>query len=106
LQNDGFTDYITTERYSEENASLFLDDTKIIGPASFFKGFGEISMVPGINARLGAHFSLGAFDRYVKAFEMGIMVDAFIRRVPLMVIEDNTPVFINGYLSFQLGKRQ
>ena len=106
LEDDGFTDYVSTERYSEENEELFLDDTKIVGPASFFKGFDEISLVPGINARIGAHFSLGAFDQYVKAFEMGITVDAFPRRVPIMIIENNTPVFINGYLSFQIGKRQ
>ena len=106
LRDDGFSDYISTERYSEENKEIFLDDTKIIGPASFFRGFDEVSLVPGLNARVGAHFSLGAFDKYVKAFEMGIAVDAFVRRVPIMVIENNTPVFINGYLSFQIGKRQ
>ncbi|MDQ3016096.1 MAG: hypothetical protein M3R25_05180 [Bacteroidota bacterium] len=106
LEDDGFTDYVSTEKYSEENRDLFLDDTKIIGPASFFKGFDEISVIPGLNARVGAHFSLGAFDQYVKAFEMGIMVDAFVRRVPIMIIDNNMPVFINGYLSFQLGKRQ
>ena len=106
LKEDGFMSMVTTEKYSEENADVFLDDTKIIGPASFFKGIGEINLVPGMNARIGAHFSLGAFDKYVKAVEMGITVDAFVRRVPIMVIENNTPVFINGYLSFQLGKRQ
>lgn len=106
LEDNGFEDYISTERYSEENAALFLDETKIIGPASFLKGFDEISIVPGLNARIGAHFSLGAFDKYVKAFEMGIAVDAFVKRIPIMVIENNTPVFINGYLSFQIGKRK
>ncbi len=106
LEDDGFTDYVSTEKYSEDNRDLFLDDTKIIGPASFFKGFDEISIIPGINARVGAHFSLGAFDQYVKAFEMGIQIDAFIRKVPIMIIDNNTPVFINGYLSFQIGKRQ
>lgn len=106
LDDDGFTDYISTEKYNADNADVFLDETKVVGPASFFKGFDEISLVPGLHARVGAHFSLGAFDEYVKAFEMGIMVDAFIRRVPIMVIENNTPVFINGYLSFQIGKRK
>ena len=105
LEPDGVTDFVSTEKYSPENADLFLDDTKIVGPASFFKGFDEVSIIPGINARLGAHFSLGAFDEFVKAFEMGIMVDAFIKRVPIMIIENNSPVFINGYLSFQIGKR-
>jgi len=106
LEENGFDDYISTERYSEENADIFLDNSKIIGPASFFKGFGHISALPGFHARLGAHFSVGAFDKYVKAFEMGVMLDGFFQRVPLMIIENNSPVFINGYLSFQIGKRQ
>jgi len=106
VEDNGFTDYVSTERYSEENADLFLDDTKIIGPASFFKGFDKISAIPGLHARVGAHFSMGAFDQYVKAFEIGVMVDGFFKRVPIMIIENNTPVFINGYLSFQMGKRQ
>jgi len=106
LDPDGYTDYVSTERYSEENSDLFLDETKIIGPASFFKGFDKISIIPGAHFRAGAHFSIGAFDQFVKAFEMGFMVDAFIQKVPIMIIENNSPVFINAYLSFQLGKRQ
>lgn len=106
IEDGGTQDYISTERYSEENADVFLDNSKIIGPASFFKGFGHISALPGIHARLGAHFSVGAFDKYVKAFEMGIMIDAFVKPVPIMVIENNSPAFINGYISFQIGKRQ
>lgn len=106
LEDNGFRDYVSTERYSEENRDIFLDKSKVIGPASFFKGFGNLSALPGLHARLGAHFSVGAFDKYVKAFEMGIMIDAFVDRVPIMVIENNSPVFINGYLSFQIGKRE
>jgi hypothetical protein len=106
LEDNGFTDYVSTERYSEDNADLFLDDSKIIGPASFFKGFDKLSIIPGIHARVGAHFSMGAFDQYVKAFEIGFMIDGFVRRVPIMIIDNNTPVFINGYLSFQIGKRK
>jgi hypothetical protein len=106
LEDNGFIDYVSTERYSEENRDIFLDDTKIIGPASFFKGFGHLTALPGLHARVGAHFSLGAFDQYVKAFEMGIMVDAYFQRVPIMIIENNTPMFINGFLSFQIGKRE
>ncbi|MEP6646301.1 MAG: hypothetical protein ABJC12_04375 [Saprospiraceae bacterium] len=106
LKDDGFTDYVSTERYTPDNADIFLDDSKIIGPASFFKGFDKISIIPGVHARIAAHFSMGAFDQYVKAFEIGLMVDAFTRKVPIMIIENNTPVFINGFVSFQLGKRR
>ena len=106
IKENGFSDYVSTERYTEENADVFLDETRIIGPASFFKGFGQFTFIPGLHGRLGAHFSLGAFDEYIKAFEIGVMVDAFFERVPIMIIENNSPVFINGYLSFQIGKRQ
>ena len=106
IEDGGTQDYISTERYSDENADVFLDNSKIIGPASFFRGFGNISAIPGVHARIGAHFSVGAFDKYVKAFEMGIMIDAFVKPVPIMVIENNSPAFINGYISFQIGKRQ
>lgn len=105
LKDNGFVDYASTERYSKDNEALFLDETKIIGPASFFKGFTHASFIPGFHARVGAHFSLGAFDQYIKAFEIGIMVDGFFERVPIMIIENNAPVFFNGYLSFQIGKR-
>jgi len=106
LESGGYADYVSTERYSEENADIFLDDSKIIGPASFFKGFDKIKLVPGIHGRIGAHFSMGAFDQFVKAIEMGVMVDAFAQSVPIMIIENNAPIFINGYLSFQIGKRK
>jgi hypothetical protein len=106
LRENGFIDYISTERYTPDNKDIFLDETKIVGPASFFKGFTKLSFIPGFHARIGAHFSLGQFDQYIKALEIGVMVDGFFQRVPIMIIENNTPVFINGYLSFQIGKRQ
>lgn len=106
LEENGVDDYISTERYTEENADIFLDNTKIIGAGSFFKGFNHVTAIPGIHGRLAAHFSLGAVDKYVKAFEMGVMVDAFFQPVPIMIIESNSPVFINGFVSFQIGKRE
>ncbi len=106
LDENGYTDYVSTERYNADNAALFLDESKTIGPASFFKGFDQISVIPGLHGRLGANFSMGAFDKYVKAIEIGVMVDAFFQPVPIMIIQNNTPVFINGFISFQIGKRQ
>ena len=106
VEENGYIDYVSTERYSESNKDVFLDHTKVVGPASFFKGFDKITAMPGLHGRFGTHFSLGAFDQFVKAFEMGIMVDAFFERVPIMIVENNTPIFINGYISFRLGKRK
>jgi len=106
---------ITEEKYSLENEEQFLDvfrSQTIIGGAPFSKGLEELSIMPGISAKAAIHFDWGAFDEYVKALEAGIMIDAYLKEVPIMVESDavpylkNSPVFINLYINLQLGKRK
>lgn len=106
---------ITEEKYSPENEEQFLDvfrSQTIIGGAEFSKGLNELSVMPGVSAKAAIHFDWGAFDEYVKALEAGIMIDAYLKKVPIMVESDavpylkNTPVFVNLYINLQLGKRK
>lgn len=103
--------YFVSEKYTGDNEDSFLDIDRIYGSSGFTKGFGEISVVPGIHGKFGVHFAWGAFDEFVKAFEAGIMVDAFFKKIPIMVesetviYAENRPFFINLYISLQLGKR-
>jgi len=110
--SDGGTqDFISSERFSEANDSIFLDVYKIFGSSGFTKGLDEISLLPGGHAKLALHFDWGAFDEFVKALDVGLMVDFYFKRVPIMVesprVEnaENTPIFINLFLNLQLGKR-
>ncbi len=99
---------IRSERYSEENAETFLNDIKIFGSSGFFNGFNELGVVPGLQGKLGLHFAMGAFDKYVKAFEVGMMFDAYIKKIPIMVETENVsnkPYFVNLYLNLHFGKR-
>ncbi len=99
---------LRSEKYKEENAEVFLDENRIFGSTGFFNGFGELSVVPGVQAKAGLHFALGAFDKYVKAFEVGVMGDFFIKKIPVMVETrdiSNKPYFINFYINIHLGKR-
>ncbi len=106
-----------SEQYSPEIESIFLNESKIIGASAFTKGFNELSFIPGIHAKIGAHFDWGAFDKLVKAIEAGIMVDGFIKKAPIMVEQtgienfpdysvENKRIFLNLYLTLQLGKRR
>jgi hypothetical protein len=97
---------IVSEKYSANNAALFLDESRIIGAASFLKGFNEVSLSPGANASLAMHLDWGAFDAMVKGMEVGAMVDFFPSEIPLLVIEDNQRLFINFYVSVQFGRRK
>ncbi len=55
------------EKYSDDNADIFLDRTKIIGAASFFKGFADPQLTVGGQGSLAIHLDWGAFDEYLKA---------------------------------------
>jgi hypothetical protein len=97
------------ERYSEDNANIFLDLNRIVGSSAFSKGLNEIGIMPGLHAKAAAHFDWGAFDELVKAVEAGVMIDVYFKDVPIMVENDNvrnSPIFLNFYLNLQLGKRR
>lgn len=102
---------IVSQKYSDENASIFLNNGRIFGASGFSKGLKEVSFLPGFHGKIGVHLDWGAFDEFVKAIDVGIMVDAYFKKVPLMVENDvienaeNRPFFINLYLTLQLGKR-
>lgn len=102
---------LRTEKYSEENAAEFLDHNgnTVFGGSSYFKGFGEMSLIPGIQGKLGIFFSLGAFDKKIKTIEIGVMADVYIKKLPIMVESPgiaNKPYFINLYVNLLLGSRK
>ncbi len=96
---------IKTEKYSLENRDVFLDSRAIVGAASFWKGIGETTILPGLHARVGVLFDWGAFDETSKSVDAGVMIDVYPKAVPIMIDAKNYPFFLNLYINFQLGKR-
>ena len=99
---------VRNERLTDENRDMFFNQNEIYGGGGFFRGFNELSFTPGIQAKGGLFFSLGAFDQFVKTIETGIMVDVFPKKIAILQETDaisNKPYFINLYVNLQLGKR-
>ena len=94
------------EKYTADNATIFLDNTRILGASPFTKGIGESTFIPGGNATLAFHMDWGAFDEIVKAIEIGAMLDVYGQKVPILVGEENSPFFLNFFVNLQLGKRR
>ena len=100
-----------SERFSAENESRFLSVDKIFGADNFFQGIGELGLRPGLHAKFSAHADWGILDEFIKALEAGVMIDFFFQQVPLMAESalapnfQNKNVFINLFLTLQLGKR-
>lgn len=107
---DPVAPFIQSEKYAPENETLFLDFTRIYGSSGFSKGLGELSILPGAQAKFAMHFDWGAFDEFVKALEAGVMIDFFVKE-PAIMIEtapsgaQNSPLFLNLYINLQFGKR-
>ena len=79
---------------------------RILGASPFTRGFSEISFLPGANASVALHMDWGAFDEFVKALEIGLMVDVFAKKAPILVSEENNQIFFNFFINLQLGKRR
>lgn len=95
-------------KYNEENAEMFMNYDRIYGGSGFNKGIGEVKIVPGFHGNIAFHFAKGAYGKYVRALELGLMGDIFIRKVPIMVeteLINNKPYFLKLYVNLQFGAR-
>ncbi len=95
-------------KYSEETSEQFLDLSEIHSQANFSEGLLESKVIPGIQGKIGIHFDAGAYDEFVKAIEIGAMLDVYTRVIPLMAPTENhsdNPFFFNLYVNLHFGKR-
>ncbi len=98
-----------TNRFTtyEDDPVAFLERNRIEGAGGLRRGWSELKIYPGINAKAAVHLDWGAFDEFMRGIDAGIMIDAFPNAIPLLTPEaDNQPLFINFYLALQLGKRR
>lgn len=96
---------IRPEKYSQSNWTRFLDPEQVNGPAGGSYGWDEALLEPGFFIKTALLVDWGAFDSIAKSFEIGITMDTYFNRIPLLISEENTPIFVNLYLHVHLGKR-
>ncbi|MBA3647957.1 MAG: hypothetical protein H0W62_05310 [Chitinophagales bacterium] len=103
---DNTTSYrIETQKYTSETADKFLDWFSIYGGAGFAYGLGEIKVIPGLHFKSGLTFDWATYDDFVKTLEVGVSLEAYYKRIPVMVIKKNAQFYPNVYLSVQFGKK-
>ncbi len=97
-----------SEPFTEENAHLFLDSRKILDKGSFFEGWEKLQFVPGVHGEVSAVFALGAYEKNVRSMEIGFHMDAYLRKLPVMVATEFNPnrwLIPHFFIKIQLGKR-
>lgn len=78
---------------------------QIIGRSSFFDGFGQMKLYPGLFGKFGFSFDWGTRDDGIKSLEAGIVGDLYFTEVPMMAYNKNHPYFFNFYITVLFGKK-
>lgn len=100
IGSNGLIQSTTVAKFSEQH----VQPSRISGKASFFKGFDEIAVIPGLHGKVGFMFEFGKVDAIIHAIDAGIVVDAFIKKAEIMATEDNKQIFLTLFASYRFGK--
>lgn len=93
-------------KYSVEDSSLFVDPSSVISGGGFGKGWGEIKLKPGAFGKIGMRFDYGRYNESVTALEIGMSVEAYASKIPIMLFQKPRQVFFQGYVAILFGKRK
>lgn len=79
---------------------------RILGRASYFKGFNQSQIYPGVFVKTSLNFEYSSNEAVVRAIETGVAIDYFFKQVPLMAFTHNQSWFLTAFISVNIGKRQ
>ncbi len=99
---DSLTKIIDTRQYDPNDPDQQIQEN-IYGPGPYFSGLDHLSIYPGGYAKFALSFEYAGWQQKVTAIETGVVLDAYVRGVPIMAngIENN--VFFNFYISLIWG---
>jgi hypothetical protein len=95
-----------TIKYSVEDSAIFLDRSAIISGGGFGKGWSEIKVKPGVFAKAGMRFDYGRFNESVSGLEIGMSLEAYASKIPLIVKQKDKRLFFQGYIAILFGRRK
>lgn len=78
----------------------------ITGSGFIFQGLFQSSVVLGLNLRAGLSFEFGTFKSNVSGFEIGMLLDAYTRKINMIPEADNYAVWPTVYITLFYGSRK
>lgn len=86
------------------NEETFTIDS-IVGRSSFFTGFNEIKIYPGLTAKFNLSFEYAHYTNIVRAIETGISVDYFPKAIQIMGRNPSENVVFTLHVGFVFGRK-
>ncbi len=96
--------YISGNYIKDEKFNTSIHQSNIDGRSSFFKGFDELSVVPGATAKVGFSFEYSREDAIIHAIDVGVGLDIFPKAIPIMATQTNNFYFLNLSAGYRFGK--
>ena len=93
-------------KYSEADRNLFLDGPSIVGSGGFGKGWSELKVKPGAFAKTALRFDYGRFNEVVSGIEVGLSVEFYGSKIPILADQKDKQMFFQGYIALLFGRRK
>jgi hypothetical protein len=102
--NGGGFNNTVNEQYDPSNP--FHTASNIFGTGYVFQGLGESKIQIGGNIKAGVNFEIGVVKSQVTGFEVGILVDGYLKEIVLMPSTTNRAIFPTVYFTLFYGSRK
>jgi hypothetical protein len=100
LRTDG---NVVREQY---NPNIHYDQNNILGTGNLFQGIGESDLVFGLNSKVGVSFEFGTLKYNVFGLEVGFMMEAFTKKIPIIPTAEQDQIFPNSFVTLYYGSRR
>ncbi|HEX8334213.1 MAG TPA: hypothetical protein VF622_16450 [Segetibacter sp.] len=90
----------------DNNDTVFLNPSYITGSSGLGKGFNEMKFVPGGFAKVGLRFDYGKYNEMVSAVEVGLGIEAYSQKMPIMLLNKEKQLFFHAYAAILFGRRK
>jgi hypothetical protein len=97
--------YDKTIKY-EDDSTLFLSAGNIYGASGFTKGWNELKIKPGLFVKSALRFDFGRYNESVQALEIGLSLEGFAQKIPILVYNDPKQLFLQMHIAFAFGGRK
>jgi len=90
----------------DQDSLDFLDRGAINGAAGFTQGWNEVKLKPGLFLKTSLRFDFGRYNEMVQALEIGMSVEYFTSKIPIVLYNDPKQLFFQGHIAFAFGRRK
>lgn len=90
-------------KYDDDN-NLFLEQAQ--SGSGFSKGWNDLKFEPGVFVKGALRFDFGRFNEQIQAIQIGLSLEAYNKKIPIMALNEGDRLFFQGHLAFVFGRRK